>query len=254
MVNPRIIKNPNGSSIANLDGISDTVTASMSVVAGESFAQPNIVLGVGTTFTNDGTMITEALTTTGAVLDNTGGIVKSTDLHSPHNISARYVQGDVSGTVTPSGKIGEIIPASLQCTGSVSGSTTLGTYTTIMTLSNVPAGQWLFTITLPPIYVLGVAGDTVAPQQGVYVHVRLRRTSGAVISQIVLPGLGKSTVNSGYLLTSGYFSGILDFLIAPNSYVVEYSAIANSGSPTITSTFALGSANATGDIFATRYA
>ena len=42
--NPRILKNPNGGSLINQGSTQDTTTASMAILANESYSIPNIIL------------------------------------------------------------------------------------------------------------------------------------------------------------------------------------------------------------------
>ena len=103
--NPRQIKNPNGGGTTVLH--SDTIPT-MSVTAGQSFEAPNVTLQTGSTFTNDGTVITENLTTTGAILDNSGGVVKSTDMHAGlANSRIVYIDG-VANLPNPATNTGNV--------------------------------------------------------------------------------------------------------------------------------------------------
>ena len=100
--NPRVIKNPNGGALINQGSTQDTTSASMAILANESYSNPNIILKTGTTLTNDGTVVTENLTTTGAILDNTGGSVKSTSKSAP--INGANVYGEIkTSSITSTG-------------------------------------------------------------------------------------------------------------------------------------------------------
>ncbi len=104
--NPRQIKSSGGGGGTTI--VSSDVVPTMNVTANQSFTAPNITLQTGSTFTNDGTMVTEALTTTGATLDNTGGMVKSSDMHlSLANSRTVYIDGvaNLPNPATSSGNI-----------------------------------------------------------------------------------------------------------------------------------------------------
>ena len=107
--NPRQIKSSGGGGGATVLH-SDTIPTT-TLVSGQTFTQPITTLNTGATFTTPtgSTLITEKLTTTGATLNSTGGAVKSSDLHQSHDLSARFVTGDTSGTVVPAGYIGQMV-------------------------------------------------------------------------------------------------------------------------------------------------
>lgn len=140
------------------------------------------------------------------------------------------LQGAGDGTAVPAGYVGEHLEAI--GTTTITGSTTAGTFTTLVTLTNVPSGKWRFDFTVDNIGIVGTSGDTGAAAQGRIACVSIFK-NGTELQRYYGPGLSKSTVNSGYLLTS-----VRGFTIETKSttdtYDIRFSSINNSGTPSIT--------------------
>ena len=153
-------------------------------------------------------------------------------------VSARNIVGDTSGTAVPAGMLAETI----QVTGTslIVGSTTAGTFTTLVTLSNIPAGKWRFDFSAENIEISGQASDTAGAATGRIPVVSIFK-NGSETQRFFCPGMPKSTVNSGYLLTSarGY---LIDTKSTTDTYDLRFSTFNNSGTPTISSLNCNGSA------------
>ena len=147
-----------------------------------------------------------------------------------HGMRVRGVSTPVA-TPVADGDVGEVQATTY--VGGISGSTTLGTYTSMVTLS-LTAGRWRIVGALPVVNVSGTSGDTGGTSQGVIVGLRIQNTTDATtVVNAWLPGMAKSTVNAGYLVTSGTVESVID-IIASKTFSLDFAASANSGSPAIT--------------------
>lgn len=189
----------------------------------------------GLTITNSGSAIQVTLPSvtgfsTATATFNYSSIYQGATLPLP--ISARQVLGDTSGTAVPAGAIGEVKSSTI--TSDTAGSTTLGT-TTVATSVDLTAGRWRIVGQVPYMELIGVANDTGSNAQGVLLrHDLYNSTDASLLFTKNLPGLGKSTVNNGYSITSGTIEHIVD-LAGPKTVQMRFYAAANSGSPTLTS-------------------
>ena len=167
-----------------------------------------------------------------------------------HGVRVKGISDPTTYPVLP-GDVGETIEVTQ--TNSVTGSTTLLTYTTLVTLNNLSTGKWRITASIPYISIIGVANDTGTVYQGVLARIRVLKNNTTEICNTVAPGLAKSTVNSGYLVTGVILEIIEVNTASTDSYALQFTAVGNSGSPTITG---LSASGATGTIYirATRIA
>jgi hypothetical protein len=140
------------------------------------------------------------------------------------------LQSAGDGTTVPAGYVGETIEAI--GTSVVSGSTTAGTFTTLLTLSNVPSGKWKFDFTVPLIDINGQSGDGASFAAGRVVAVSIFK-NGSEIQRFYCPGMAKSTVNGGYLITAGC-GYLIESKSTTDTYDLRYTTINNSSTPTIT--------------------
>jgi hypothetical protein len=160
------------------------------------------------------------------------------------------LQSAGDGTAVPTGYVGEHLEA--LATSVILGSTSAGVFTTITTLSNVPAGKWKLEFYSSLIDLSGQSGDTVTPAAGRIVTLAIFK-NGSEIYRNYCAGLPKSTVNSGYLITSG--SGyLIENKSTTDTYDLRFTTVNNSGTPSISQLSCSASLSVPAKLTATRIA
>ena len=168
------------------------------------------------------------------------------------NTAGTPILGKTDGQAVASGHVGATIE--FITTTAVTGSTTAGTYTTAVTLPNLPKGKWRLDYIIPRCNIEGISGDTGNIVYGRLFRARILKNGVTSLTENNAPGMAKSTVNSGYFLTSISGYALETNTADTDDYELQFTSIHNSGASTITACDVSGSTGSPIKLTATRLA